>query len=78
VSQPIKDLESLKTLEGVCMSCLTRQLQQNLRRYLKSHESMTDDKAPETVLEELVELGVCPSDVTPDQVSLILESINLG
>jgi hypothetical protein len=65
-------------LEGACMSCLTRQLQQNLRRYLKSHENMTDDKAPETVHEELVKLGVCPSDVTPDQVSLIIESINLS
>jgi hypothetical protein len=34
-------------------------------------------KAPEIVREELVELGVCPSDVTPDQVSMILNGIRL-
>ncbi|MFQ3192084.1 MAG: hypothetical protein ACI936_003235 [Paraglaciecola sp.] len=60
------------------MSCLTRQLQQNLRRYLKSHVNMVVTKAPETVLKELVELGVCPSDVTPDQLSIILESVDLS
>ena len=59
------------------MSCLTRQLQQNLRCYLKSHKSMVVTKAPETVYKELEELGACPSDVTPDQMSLILESVGL-
>jgi hypothetical protein len=65
------------TLEGVNMSCLTRQLQQNLRHYLKSHKNMADAKAPEIVRKELVELGVCPSDVTSDQVSMILKSVGL-
>jgi hypothetical protein len=65
-------------LEGVCMSCLTRQLQQNLRRYLKSHKNMADAKAPEKVRKELVELGICPSDVTPDQMSMILKSVGLS
>jgi hypothetical protein len=60
------------------MSCLTRQLQQNLRRYLKSHENMADARAPETVRKELVKLGVCPSDVTQDQVSIILKSLGLS
>ncbi|PKG99673.1 hypothetical protein [Paraglaciecola sp. MB-3u-78] len=60
------------------MSCLTRSLQQNLRRYLMSHGDMADAKAPETVREKLVELGVCPSDVTPDQVSIILKSMSLN
>ena len=60
------------------MSCLAHQLQQSLRRYLKSHKDIVDTKAPETVRDELVELGLCPSDVTPDQVSIILESIGLS
>ena len=60
------------------MSCLTRQLQQNLRRYLKSHGNMANAKAPETVREELVDLGVCPSDVTPDQVSMILKGLGFS
>jgi hypothetical protein len=59
------------------MSCLTRQLQQSLRCYLESHGNMAYAKAPEIVREELVELGVCPSDVTPDQVSMILNGIRL-
>ncbi len=65
------------TLDGVFMSCLTRQLQQNLRCYLKSHLNMTDAKVPETVRKELVELVVCPSDVTSDQVCIILKSLGL-
>jgi hypothetical protein len=59
------------------MSCLTRQLQQSLRCYLESHENMAYAKTPEIVREELVKLGVCPSDVTPDQVSMILNGIRL-
>jgi hypothetical protein len=39
---------------------------------------MINAKAPETIRKELVELGVCPSDVTQDQVSMILKSIGLS
>ncbi len=60
------------------MSCLTRQLQQNLRRYLVSHKNVADIKSPKIVHKELVERGVCPSDVTPDQVSMILKSVGLS
>jgi hypothetical protein len=59
------------------MSCLTRQLQHTLGRYLQSHRSMAYAKAPETLREELVELGVCPSNVTSDQLSMILNSLGL-
>jgi hypothetical protein len=60
------------------MPCLTRKLQQKLRHYLKSHGDMAFAKAPETIRKERVQLGVCPSDVTPDQVSVILKSIGLS
>ena len=56
------------------MSCLTRQLQQRLTRYLRQHNEMTDGKQPEDIREELVLKGLCPSDVTADQVSAILHS----
>ena len=59
------------------MSCLTRQLQQNLRCYLLTHVNIADTKSPEIVHKELVERGVCPSDVTPDQLSMILKSLGL-
>jgi hypothetical protein len=60
------------------MSCLTRQLQQNLKCYLLSHKNIIDIKAPEIVHKELVERGICPSDVTPDQVSVILKGVDLS
>lgn len=57
------------------MSCLTRKLQQNLTRYLKRHSDLVSSNAPETVRHELVNRGICPSDVTTDQVRLMLKSI---
>jgi hypothetical protein len=60
------------------MSCLTRQLQQNLSRYIVLHVNMTNTKSPEIIHKELVERGVCPSDVTPDQLSMILKSVGLS
>ncbi len=60
------------------MSCLTRQLQQNLRRYIVLHVNLTNTKSTEIIHKELVERGVCPSDVTPDQLSIILKSVRLS
>lgn len=56
------------------MSCLTRQLQQRLTRYLRQHNEMINGKQPEDVRNELVLKGLCPSDVTADQVDAILRS----
>ena len=56
------------------MSCLTRQLQQNLTRYLKRHSQMLASKGPETIRSELVNKGLCPSDVTTEQVRWMLKS----
>lgn len=57
------------------MSCLTRKLQQNLVRYFKRNSQLFATKAPECVREELVSKGICPSDVTTDQVRVMLKSI---
>lgn len=55
------------------MSCLTRKLQQNITRYLKRHSSLIADGAPEKIRGELVSKGLCPSDVTTDQVRLMVK-----
>ncbi len=54
------------------MSCLTRKLQQNLARYLKRHSDMVSDKEPAALRNELVNRGICPSDVTEDQLREIM------
>lgn len=54
------------------MSCLTRKLQQNLARYIKRNSDMVSDKEPQAVRSELVSRGVCPSDVTEDQLKEIM------
>ncbi|MFT4725000.1 MAG: hypothetical protein ACI9YP_001407 [Colwellia sp.] len=57
------------------MSCLTRKLQQKLTRYVQKNRSgfLTND--PECIREELVDKGVCPSDVTTDQLRIILKEV---
>ena len=60
------------------MSCLTRKLQQNLTRYLKSHSELQKPDSPELVRSELVKKGLCPSDVTTDQVSLMLKTATMS
>jgi hypothetical protein len=40
--------------------------------------NMTNTKSPGIIHKELVERGVCPSDVTPDQLSMILKSVGLS
>jgi hypothetical protein len=54
------------------MSCLTRKLQQKITRYIQKNISRFDSNAPEVIREELVDKGVCPSDVTTDQISIIV------
>jgi hypothetical protein len=55
------------------MSCLTRKLQQKLTRYVQKNSSHFSSNDPECIREKLVNLGVCPSDVTTDQLGLILK-----
>jgi hypothetical protein len=57
------------------MSCLTRKLQQNLIRYFKRNSQVFATQAPESVREELVSKGICPSDVTTDQVRMMLKNV---
>lgn len=59
------------------MSCLTRKLQQNLTRYLKRHSNVFAARDPESIRDELVNKGICPSDVTTDQVRLMLKSVGI-
>jgi hypothetical protein len=54
------------------MSCLTRKLQQKLTRYVQKNSTHFSSNDPEVVRVELVNKGVCPSDVTTDQVKVIL------
>ncbi|MCV2885675.1 hypothetical protein OE749_13335 [Aestuariibacter sp. AA17] len=49
------------------MACLTRKLQKTLTQYLKQQSAWVKHKQPETIRAELVDKGVCPSDVTKDQ-----------
>ncbi len=58
------------------MSCLTRKLQQNLAKYLKRHSDSYASKGPESIRDELVSKGICPSDVTTDQLRMVLKSVN--
>jgi hypothetical protein len=57
------------------MSCLTRKLQQQLGRYIKRNNSKFSVADPEGLRTQLVNQGVCPSDVTADQVRLILQQM---
>jgi hypothetical protein len=54
------------------MSCLTRKLQHKLTRYLQQHNDIINDKKPENVRGELMSRGLCPSDVTIDQIRYII------
>jgi hypothetical protein len=56
------------------MSCLTRKLQHKLTRYLQKHSEIINGKKPENVRGDLMSLGLCPSDVTIDQVRAIIRS----
>jgi hypothetical protein len=54
------------------MSCLTRKLQHKLTRYLQQHNEIINDEKPESVRGELMSRGLCPSDVTIDQIRYII------
>ena len=57
------------------MSCLTRKLQQKLTRYVQKNSSRFSFIDPECIREELVNKGLCPTDVTTDQLIFILNEI---
>jgi hypothetical protein len=50
-------------------------LQQKLTRYVQKNSSGFSTNDPECIREELVDKGVCPSDVTTDQVRIILKEV---
>lgn len=54
------------------MSCLTRKLQQNLTRYLKKRGDVNSDTSIDSVKHELVNMGICPSHITDDQMREII------
>lgn len=58
------------------MSCLTRSMQKELSRYIKSSIRRPWRQRPEQVRSMLVQKGVCPSDVTVDQMAVILETLH--
>lgn len=60
------------------MSCLTRKLQQKLTRYMQKNISNFSSDDPECIREELVNKGVCPSDVTTDQLKIILKEVKMS
>jgi len=64
------------TDEDLQMSCLTRKLQQKLTRYLQRNSASLAANSPACIRDELVKKGLCPSDVTPDQVRLILQEVS--
>ncbi|MDF2179700.1 hypothetical protein P2G88_15725 [Aliiglaciecola sp. CAU 1673] len=57
------------------MSCLTRDLQQHLLRYLRQHSEIRQVRSPANVRNLLIVKGLCPSDVTTDQVQWLLETV---
>ncbi|WP_340678833.1 hypothetical protein [Paraglaciecola sp.] len=57
------------------MSCLTRNMQHQLSRYLQKNSDEFSSYDPEGIRTALVSKGVCPSDVTTDQLSVILKQL---
>ncbi|GAC31184.1 hypothetical protein [Paraglaciecola polaris] len=57
------------------MSCLTRKLQQQLTRYIQRNSNALAADDAEQIRNALVSKGVCPSDVTTDQVKVILQGV---
>jgi hypothetical protein len=55
------------------MSCLTRKLQQKLTRYVQKHSAQFSSNDAECIRVELMNKGVCPSDVTTDQLRIIIK-----
>ena len=57
------------------MSCLTRKLQQKLTRYVKKNSPRFSTNDPRCIRDELVNKGMCPTDVTTDQLRIILKEV---
>ena len=55
------------------MSCLTRQLQQQLTRYVQKQLEVESPCDASSIRDELINRGVCPSGVTEGQVRQILD-----
>ena len=58
------------------MSCLTRSMQKNLSRYIKSRVDHSGRRNHEELRKLLISRGVCPSSITADQVKVIVEGIH--
>ncbi|MFQ3199000.1 MAG: hypothetical protein ACI8R9_002608 [Paraglaciecola sp.] len=56
------------------MSCLTRKLQHKLTRYLQQHIEIINGEKAEDVRGKLMSRGLCPSDVTIEQVRAMIRS----
>ncbi|MFT2092895.1 hypothetical protein [Paraglaciecola sp. 2405UD69-4] len=54
------------------MSCLTRKMQQKLTKYVQKNAVHFRSDDPDYIRKELVSKGVCPSAVTTDQVTVII------
>lgn len=61
---------------GVFMACLTRDLQRELSRYIKSNVSYAHYHKPTEVRRLLINKGVCSSSITIDQMEVILKSLH--
>ncbi|WJG09414.1 hypothetical protein [Aliiglaciecola sp. LCG003] len=58
------------------MSCLTRKLHYNLTRYLKRNNQLVSSKEPAEVRALLINIGICPSSITEDQVESIIKDVS--
>lgn len=57
------------------MSCLTRSMQKQLGKYIKRNAQEDWQYQPDKIHTELVNKGVCPSDVTVDQLAVIIKEV---
>lgn len=57
------------------MSCLTRDMQKKLAKYIKRNVKAPAEFAPAEIHANLVQKGICPSDVTVDQLTVIMEDM---
>ena len=57
------------------MSCLTRDMQKKLVKYIKRNVKALAQVAPAEIHANLVQKGIYPSDVTVDQLTVIMEDL---
>ena len=57
------------------MSCLTRDMQKKLVKYIKRNIKAPAQVVPAEIHANLVQKGICPSDVTVDQLTVIMEDL---